>query len=310
VKSGTGAPPEDRSCPAARLDRFEAATGRRQELACGWFEPIHCASWSGISVVHARGGPGELQDGQLASHAVIVSTGRPGILEARVWGEGWRTIPYGPNQVSVVPAGVPYAARRSEAVECVLVAVAPALVASVAGPTRPGVELRPSFMVEDRLLAHVAIALDEQARPGSGGTRLAAESLGTALVAHLVSQYADHRDGPSIRRGPSLSRASLARVTSYVAEHLADDLSLQELAAVAGLDVFAFARAFRESAGLPPHQDVLRARVERAKALLRDPALSVSDVALRVGFATPSHFSTTFRRVTSVTPRSFRRSAG
>jgi AraC family transcriptional regulator len=305
---GARRPSAGHVAPAALLDRFEAASGRREELPGGWFRPIHRRTWDGFGVIRAHGEPGELPEGQLSSHAVIVNTGGPGTLEIRLPGEGWRALRYAPLAVSVIPAGMPYAVRRRDAAECIVVGIAPSLVDAIAGPARGRLELLPSIMAADPVLAHAAIALAEEAAAGACGARLAAESLGTALVAHLLAHHGALRRPP--RHGASLSRPGLERVLAHVAENLAGDLSLRELAGVAQLDVFAFVRAFRESTGLPPHRYVLRARVERAKALLRESVLSISEVALRVGFATPSHFATTFRRATSLTPRSFRRSAG
>ncbi len=98
----------------------------------------------------------------------------------------------------------------------------------------------------------------------------------------------------------------MADVVRYIDERLDGDLSLGELAGVAGMEVFPFLRAFRRFTGEAPHRYVLRARVERAKVLLGDGALTISDVGLRTGFATPSHFSATFRRLTGRTPRAWR----
>ena len=67
-----------------------------------------------------------------------------------------------------------------------------------------------------------------------------------------------------------------------------------------------FARLFQRSTGLPPHQFVVRTRIERAAALLGDPELSVAAVSRAVGFRTPSHFSNVFRRVTGETPSAYR----
>ena len=72
------------------------------------------------------------------------------------------------------------------------------------------------------------------------------------------------------------------------------------------MDLYRFARAFKQSTGSSPHRYVLEARIARAKELLRNRAMPITEVAMRTGFATPSHFSVTFRRITSVTPRAFR----
>jgi len=77
----------------------------------------------------------------------------------------------------------------------------------------------------------------------------------------------------------------------------------------AGVSAYHFAHLFKASTGLPPHHFVVQRRVERAKALLREGALGVGEVALRSGFASASHFAVVFRRVAGMPPREFRRTA-
>jgi AraC family transcriptional regulator len=91
-----------------------------------------------------------------------------------------------------------------------------------------------------------------------------------------------------------------------VASHLDGPLTLRRLAELADMDLFRFVRAFKQSTGVSPHRYVLESRIVHAKELLRDRALSITEVAFRTGFATPSHFSVTFRRMTQTTPRGYR----
>ena len=107
----------------------------------------------------------------------------------------------------------------------------------------------------------------------------------------------------------ALSKEMLSLVLQYIEDHLETDLSLQHLADLVHMDLYRFLRSFKRSAGLPPHQYILRARVERAKLLLGNPALALTEVALRSGFASQTHFATAFRRMTNVTPRTYRNAA-
>jgi len=131
------------------------------------------------------------------------------------------------------------------------------------------------------------------------------QSLGAALAAHLVRKYATE----STERAPSrrrLVKPGLAEVLDYIDQNIDGRLTLAQLAQVARLSVFAFVRSFKNSTGLPPHRYILRKRVERAKILLSEKALSIADVALRCGFGDQSAFTTTFRRLTSQTPSAYR----
>ena len=113
-----------------------------------------------------------------------------------------------------------------------------------------------------------------------------------------------------VRPQPVTARGGLAgwqrkRVLEYIEEHLSETISLSTLSAVAQLSPYHFARAFKQSLGMPPHRFHMNRRVERAKVLL--PDRTVTEVALAVGYAETSSFSSGFRRATGMSPTEFRR---
>jgi AraC family transcriptional regulator len=104
-----------------------------------------------------------------------------------------------------------------------------------------------------------------------------------------------------------LTPARLRRVLEHVRTELVGDTSLHRLAELAGLSPCHFALVFRQSTGLPPHRYVLQQRVERAKALLANPQLSLAEVGYAVGFASQAHFTTVFRKLVGATPATYRK---
>ena len=96
------------------------------------------------------------------------------------------------------------------------------------------------------------------------------------------------------------------RVTSHIEQNLDKPLPLTELAAVVYMSRFHFARLFRCSTGDPPHRFVIRQRIARACEFLARSELTIAEISRRVGFRTPSHFTTMFRRASGVTPRGYR----
>jgi AraC family transcriptional regulator len=81
---------------------------------------------------------------------------------------------------------------------------------------------------------------------------------------------------------------------------------LKELAAACGLSVSHFSRGFRKSFGIPHHAWLLRARVDHAKMLLRQPGRTLSEIALICGFADHSHFTRVFRERVGTAPTAWR----
>jgi AraC family transcriptional regulator len=107
-----------------------------------------------------------------------------------------------------------------------------------------------------------------------------------------------------------LSERKRRAVLEYIDKHLAAALTVRDLAAVAHLSPYHFARLFKISTGLPPHQYVIARRVERAKQLLRGgDDWTLAQVAARSGFFDQGHFTRHFKRLVGVTPKYFRRIA-
>ena len=98
----------------------------------------------------------------------------------------------------------------------------------------------------------------------------------------------------------------LRRVTEHIQQNLDKDLTLAELAALLYMSPYHFARLFKCSTGVPPHRFVVRQRIARARAFLATQELSIAQISRMVGFRTPSHFTTVFRRVTGITPGGYR----
>jgi AraC family transcriptional regulator len=170
-------------------------------------------------------------------------------------------------------------------------------------------EFKPRLFFDDPELWAIAAKLKAQADDPTPGQQQYAEALGILLAHELLRLNNDAEAGAPkeaeyVRGG--LAAWQKTRVSDYVEEHLAATVLLSELAGVAHLSPFHFARAFKQSFGLPPLRYVTGRRIERAKSLLAGEA-SVTQVGLAVGFAETSSFTTAFRRHTGVTPTTFRR---
>lgn len=136
-----------------------------------------------------------------------------------------------------------------------------------------------------------------------------AETLGLLLLwelRHAVDPKHSHLN--PVRGG--LTARQLKRVREFIDAQIPIEITISDLAALAGLSHYHFIRAFKDTVGFTPYQYVQSERIRRARALLSNPDLSLGDVALAVGFSDASHLNRVFRKFVGVTPTAFRRENG
>lgn len=159
---------------------------------------------------------------------------------------------------------------------------------------------------EDKQLAHLLTEMDREMASSWAMGSLYGELLSMSLSIALIKKYGRVSSVSVPLRG-GLSRPRLKQVRDYIDENLHRDLRLKDIAALAGLSLFHFARSFRESSGVTLHQYIVQRRVDRAKLLLLKPEWTIEQVASASGFSGGSQFSRIFRQTTGATPRTWRR---
>jgi AraC family transcriptional regulator len=135
--------------------------------------------------------------------------------------------------------------------------------------------------------------------------RLYAESLANVLAVHLLRNYTQHGDRLPTALG-GLTGRKLNLATEFIRENIERDLGITEIASAVDLSPFHFARSFKQATGVSPHQYLIKSRIEQAKSLLAKSELPIVEVGFRVGFKNQSHFTTLFRKLTSLTPKAYR----
>lgn len=130
-----------------------------------------------------------------------------------------------------------------------------------------------------------------------------------ALQLQLVAETDKSATTASAFRRPirgGLPPRALRRVREYIEAHLASNISIQMLAGIAGVSMYHFARAFKQSEGITPHGYLVRCRVQRAQQLLADTELSLAQIARASGFSDQSHCARRFQEQLGVTPSGYR----
>jgi AraC family transcriptional regulator len=211
------------------------------------------------------------------------------------------------GEIVIHPPLTPHDVRITEPAEFVSVNIEPTLMARAAEDIiyEDRIELVPQAAIRDPFVWQIGEWLVAEAEADGVQGRLYAESLAAALSVHLIRSYS--AGGAKVREYKGgLPKSKLRRVVEYINDNLEGELTLSDIAAVAGLNSYHFARVFKQSTGEPPHQYVINRRIERARVLLSDRELSLMEVCLRVGFQSQNHFTTLFRKRTGLTPKAYR----
>ncbi len=169
------------------------------------------------------------------------------------------------------------------------------------------IEFKPRLFFFDADLWSTALKLKEQIDTGDASSGLYAEALGAVLCHELVRLNGVSIEAP--RRG-GLAAWQRKRVAEYVEAHLDARISVAEFAALVRLSPFHFARAFKQTFGMPPHRYHVTRRIEAAKVLLENTETPITEIALDLGLADTSALSAGFRRVTGMSPNEYRRGSG
>jgi AraC family transcriptional regulator len=266
------------------------------------------ADWNGIQVEYTRSDVTGEYDVSFPKHIVGVALA----LQDRVtWridsGATSQTSPLVPGSIFLYSDSDFLWLDRSHPCECVHMTLDPALLRRVTTDCAlsNNVEIDCRVMFADPTILNLAQLFKAEILNGGFAGQLYTESLANVLAVHLLRNYSGIVS-KHLLQNDAIDDFKLAQVKDFIEAHLAEDLTIAQLAAVVHLSQFHFARAFKAATGQPPHRYVRRQRIERAKILLSVTRLSVCEVADRVGFSNQSHFTAQFRRLTGVTPKAYR----
>ena len=213
-----------------------------------------------------------------------------------------------PGEALLLHPGAAFECRWTSSTRWTVLCLDASLVRNVAHELGLGAERSGSFEAvvgtKDPVYHALMTALTaEPARKAHPGQRLLVQSVARACASHLLASCTCLTDQAPPSAG--LSGSVFSRVRRYIEEHVDQRISLDDLASIAGVSRFHFARQFRRRTGRSPMDYLLRIRIERAKAMLVTREWRVVDVAAALGFADQSHFTRTFRRMVGTSPSSF-----
>ncbi|HEV2836806.1 MAG TPA: AraC family transcriptional regulator [Pyrinomonadaceae bacterium] len=218
-----------------------------------------------------------------------------------------------PNEAAIIPAGSQWVCRSegSELPVMLLLYLRPLFVRSAAGDlnfSHNEVGLTPQIGFKDKHICHVAKSLLHELNEANVVGRLYADSLATGLAIQLVRRYSSLRDIHVGHGGmaPHKLRQAIALIDHHLSDEEEGRVALRAVAGAVRMSYFHFSRAFKQSMGMTATNYIAERRFERAKKMLEETELPISEIALRSGFSSQSHFTTAFRRLAGATPKAFR----
>ncbi|MEC4984502.1 MAG: AraC family transcriptional regulator [Oscillatoria sp. PMC 1068.18] len=209
--------------------------------------------------------------------------------------------------IEMLSAYTPIRVRANQAAETTHCYLDPKFLAHAAYETAnpEQVELKSLLSTPDLLVSQIIIALRTVLETDATNSCFYAESMGTALAAHLLRNYStrkhslkEHEDG--------LPKYKLKQALEYMNAHLNENVSLATISEKLGMSQYYFCRLFKQSTGITPHAYLIQQRVEMSKQLLKQKEVTIVEIAIRCGFANPSHFAKHFQKHTGMLPKQFR----
>ena len=248
----------------------------------------------------------EVPEHEHSSFCLHLQTSGP--VEMEWWSEGKHgRESHGPGSMILVTPGTRDKARWNRPSQRVVLSIDESYLLRAAQELGKGhLAFENQWAFENRQLYFLVTELRREMETGWETGPLYGDHLGMALSIALIRNYGRDANGSAVPKG-GISRVRLRRVLDYIAANAHEEITLDDLARVANMSRFHFARQFRSSTGVPPHRYVMDQRLQAAKALLRLDNRSVSDIAYETGFKTPSHFTRLFRRYVGVTPSEWKR---
>lgn len=263
--------------------------------------------WNKLTFVDYCHPPHETLEHCLLQHSLVITDPKSCFqAERRVDGK-LRQYDHGNGRIDIIPAFLNRSTNWNRDVKFSVIAICPTLLNQTNQEFMQGeIELIPQFSLNDPVIQQLALALKTEIQTGCMSGRLYGESLGIALAARLVQNYAVRK--PSrVFKANGLSQSQLKRVIEYVKVNLMQDLSILDLANLIGMSQSHFSRSFKKSVGISPYQYLMQQRVERAKQLLDKQSLTISTIAMDCGFANQTHLTKVFRQMTGITPKAYRK---
>ncbi len=272
---------------------------------------VRRSSWPGLFLQERRGYPGEVHYPGGVRQYIFYCFLKP--LRSEVIANGQtRFVSYRAGEARLTPSGAPVGFRWTNPVQVLMLGFEPWFFEHVAALLGVKAEISGEANSKKLPANHPACQMfrqlvNELLEPA--GARVVVENAARAIAVLLLREYCDV---PSPKPPTAVPPMAVLKVVEFMRRRLHESLRIEELAEAAGMSPFHFARQFKTATGHPPHEFLMRLRVDRAQELIaqRGRDWTLAAIARDCGFVDQSHMARHFKRVLGITPRDFAEAAG
>lgn len=244
-------------------------------------------------------------------HLIVLHLDGPVVVERDLHQETGRcVIPQG--GMHMIPGGVDFCVKLCGPLTTLHLYIRDEVVREIAAECLPGdpaaVELLPRFGDRDPMLERLMHSVRDVLEDGHPATGCYADHLAHAIAARLIRRHSNRSESAAHQQAPhDLPGGELARAIAFMRANLSRSIDLHDIARASRHSPGHFARRFRQSTGLAPHQYLLRLRTEMAQHLLAETRRPIAEIAFECGFANQEHLTRFFKRAVGATPAAYRR---
>jgi len=316
LQPATARPLNNRTLKVGSSHNLRIAPATVSDLSIIYPEAVVASSqelgWQNLRALEMRHATSEWIMPPLENHCIMIQLGAPVDATVEIGDQSFEQS-LEPGAITIIPAetSLRWLQVDSDASQMLHLYLHPTFLRKIAESMdvdHTQISIAPQFGIRDEHLHHIAMSLHYELKDANVIGRLYADSLAKVLAMQLIRRYSHFKDLQMSRGG--MAPRKLRKAIEFINENLdkEETLALASVANAVKMSYSHFSRAFKQSMGIRPNVYMTEQRIERAKKLLSETDLRIADVALRTGFASQSHFTTTFRKLVWTTPKAFRNS--
>jgi AraC family transcriptional regulator len=315
VQPATARPLNNRAFKVGSRHNLRIESAAVSDLSVIYPEAVVASSqelgWQNLRALEVRHTIPEWATPPLENHCIIIHLG-PSLDATFEIGDQSFEQTLEPGVITIVPAGMSmnWRQRDDEPTEALHLYLDPQFLRATAESIDVDysqISIAPQFGIRDEHIHHIGMSLHHELKDANVVGRLYADSLAKVLAMQIVRRYSYLKDLQTSRGG--MAPRKLRKAIEFINSNLDEEEEAVALAVVADevqMSYSHFSRAFKQSMGVSPNVYMTEQRIARAKKLLSETDLRIADIALRTGFASQSHFTSTFRKLVWTTPKAFR----